>query len=287
MCYAESRDGIEWYRPELGLVNFQGSTRNNIVWDGIGAHNFAPFRDRNPDCREGEEYKALGSALARTAGEQALYAFKSADGVHWSLLSEKPVITAGRLRLAEPRLHDPLRGCYVDYHRDSIHPGRRARAQHHDLHLEGLPPLDEAAMARLRRRAGRAPLHERGYTLLPGPAHLHGIPQALRSRPPHARQHGRRRLGRRVHDQPRRPAFQALERGFLRPGLQPERWENRNNMTAWGILETANDLPTAPKELSIFTTEGYYRGDACRLRRFTLRLDGFVSGQRAAERGAN
>ena len=48
-------------------------------------------------------------------------------------------------------------------------------------------------------------------------------------------------------------------------------------MTAWGILETANDLPTAPKELSIFTTEGYYRGDACRLRRFTVRVDGFVS----------
>ncbi|MDE2809607.1 MAG: hypothetical protein OXN90_14430, partial [Gemmatimonadota bacterium] len=46
---------------------------------------------------------------------------------------------------------------------------------------------------------------------------------------------------------------------------------------AWGILETANDLPTAPKELSIFTTEGYYRGDACRLRRFTVRVDGFVS----------
>jgi hypothetical protein len=71
--------------------------------------------------------------------------------------------------------------------------------------------------------------------------------------------------------------FKRWGEAFVRPGLQPERWENRNNMTAWGILETANDLPTAPRELSIYTTESYYRGDACRLRRFTLRLDGFVS----------
>ena len=44
VCYAESRDGIEWYRPELGLVNFRGSTRNNIIWDGPGSLNFTPFR---------------------------------------------------------------------------------------------------------------------------------------------------------------------------------------------------------------------------------------------------
>ena len=169
VCYAESRDGIEWYRPELGLVNYQGSTRNNIVWDGIGAHNFAPFRDRNPDCREGEEYKALGSALARTTEEQALYAFKSADGVHWSLLSEKPVITVGAFDSLNLAFFDPLRGCYVDYHRDSIYPGGETGAQHHDLHLERLPPLDEAAVARLRRRARRASLHQRGDSPTIGP----------------------------------------------------------------------------------------------------------------------
>ena len=48
VCYAESRDGIEWVRPELGLVKYGGSKANNIVWDGQGSHNFAPFRDTNP-----------------------------------------------------------------------------------------------------------------------------------------------------------------------------------------------------------------------------------------------
>jgi len=31
MCYAESKDGIHWDKPELGLVKFNGSTQNNLV----------------------------------------------------------------------------------------------------------------------------------------------------------------------------------------------------------------------------------------------------------------
>mgnify|MGYP003315303534 CR=1 FL=1 len=30
-CYAESDDGIHWTRPNLGLVEFNGSKHNNIV----------------------------------------------------------------------------------------------------------------------------------------------------------------------------------------------------------------------------------------------------------------
>ena len=72
VCYAESCDGIEWHKPELGLVSHKGSTRNNIIWDGPGALNFTPFIDRNPKCQKGEEYKALGSPHASSQKEQAL-----------------------------------------------------------------------------------------------------------------------------------------------------------------------------------------------------------------------
>ena len=34
-CYAESKDGIHWRRPELGLVEFQGSKKNNIILKGL------------------------------------------------------------------------------------------------------------------------------------------------------------------------------------------------------------------------------------------------------------
>ena len=33
-CYAESRDGLKWEKPQLGLVEFNGSKQNNIVWAG-------------------------------------------------------------------------------------------------------------------------------------------------------------------------------------------------------------------------------------------------------------
>ena len=42
-CYAESKDGVVWTKPELGLFEFNGSKRNNIVWDGIGTHCFHSF----------------------------------------------------------------------------------------------------------------------------------------------------------------------------------------------------------------------------------------------------
>ena len=32
VCYAESQDGIHWTKPDLGLVEFEGSTKNNIKW---------------------------------------------------------------------------------------------------------------------------------------------------------------------------------------------------------------------------------------------------------------
>ena len=214
VCYAESRDGVEWYRPELGLVNYQGSTRNNIVWDGIGAHNFAPFRDRNPDCREGEEYKALGSALARTTEEQALYAFKSADGVHWSLLSEKPVITEGAFDSLNLAFYDPLRGCYVDYHRDSIYPdGVRVRnimtCTSKDFRRWTKPQwLDfgDAPVEHLYTNAV-TPYHRAPHIYMGFPKRF--VPDRGISG---NTAHGVSGCG--VHDQPRRPALQALERGF-------------------------------------------------------------------------
>ena len=52
-CYAESTDGIHWNKPDLGLIAFGNSTRNNIVWAGPQADNFAVFKDRKPRVSEG------------------------------------------------------------------------------------------------------------------------------------------------------------------------------------------------------------------------------------------
>ena len=76
-CYAESQDGIRWAKPELGLFEFNGSKANNIVWAGNGTHNFAPFKDANPDCPPDARYKAVGGI------QGGLATFASADGIHW------------------------------------------------------------------------------------------------------------------------------------------------------------------------------------------------------------
>ena len=63
-CYAESRDGITWTRPSLGLFEFKGSKDNNIVWTGAYgdvSHCFMVFKDGNPGASADQRYKALAS----------------------------------------------------------------------------------------------------------------------------------------------------------------------------------------------------------------------------------
>ncbi|MDP6720146.1 MAG: hypothetical protein QGF59_15910, partial [Pirellulaceae bacterium] len=75
VCYAESKDGVKWTKPELGIIEFNGSKKNNIIWDGVGRHNFVPFKDPNPDCKPEAKYKAIGGSKH----EGGLFVFQSQD----------------------------------------------------------------------------------------------------------------------------------------------------------------------------------------------------------------
>ena len=68
-CYAESRDGLAWEKPKLGLFEFNGSKENNIVRAGEDTHNFTPFKDDNPDCSADARYKALGGGQLKSGGK--------------------------------------------------------------------------------------------------------------------------------------------------------------------------------------------------------------------------
>ena len=69
LCYAESRDGIHWTRPELGLFGYPGPTgskQNNIVLLGgkLGDLRFDPstfmvLKDDNPACAPDARFKGL------------------------------------------------------------------------------------------------------------------------------------------------------------------------------------------------------------------------------------
>ena len=65
---------------------------------------------------------------------------------------------------------------------------------------------------------------------------------------------------------------------FLRPGIErPGSWQYGAQYIGWHVVETKSALPGAPNELSLYATESYWHGTGSALRRYTLRLDGFVS----------
>ena len=71
ICYATSRDGITWEKPDLGLVDFEGSKKNNLIWRGPhGAGVFQDTHDPDPKRR----YKTIFAGIDVSV---------SADGIHW------------------------------------------------------------------------------------------------------------------------------------------------------------------------------------------------------------
>ena len=74
--------------------------------------------------------------------------------------------------------------------------------------------------------------------------------------------------------------FKRWGEALIRPGLQMDRWGSHDNSTAWGILETKSTIAGMPNELSIYSREAILRPDKSpRMRRYTVRIDGFVSVQ--------
>jgi len=127
-CYAESDDGILWDRPDLGLVEFEGSTANNILLGSdtlFGLHTLAPFKDSNPAAAEDARYKAwaiggnpIYDGPGKTLGAKGLFPMKSADGIRWSLAQEGPAITYGRFDSHNVCFWDESTGKYRSYHRN-------------------------------------------------------------------------------------------------------------------------------------------------------------------------
>ena len=71
--------------------------------------------------------------------------------------------------------------------------------------------------------------------------------------------------------------FKRWGEAFIRPGIEcKHNWVYGDGYQNWGVIETAAEDPLAPPELSFYATENIWK-TATRLRRYTLRLDGFVS----------
>ena len=103
-CYAESQDGVNWKRVNLGMFEFEGSTDNNImsarnsVWHGP----MFVFYDENPDCPADEKFRMVASAIK--ANE--LFSVPSADGIHFDYSKRTTISTGG--------FYDSMHACFWD-----------------------------------------------------------------------------------------------------------------------------------------------------------------------------
>lgn len=89
VCYATSHDGITWEKPELGIVEYEGSTKNNIVLRG--PHGSGVLKDREEKDSD-RRYKMLTSVPGGGMGVSF-----SPDGIHWSSVTLCPDINPYRV----------------------------------------------------------------------------------------------------------------------------------------------------------------------------------------------
>ena len=89
LCYAVSRDGIAWEKPELGICEFDGSTANNIVKRMVhGAGVRKDTRETDPERRFKLFYKTQDEEAQtpemRSQGLMWMRAATSPDGIRWT-----------------------------------------------------------------------------------------------------------------------------------------------------------------------------------------------------------
>jgi hypothetical protein len=72
--------------------------------------------------------------------------------------------------------------------------------------------------------------------------------------------------------------FRRWDEPFLRPGIvRRHNWVYGDGYQSWGLIETPAEDPESPREISFFAGEDYKSQDrVVSLRRYTVRLDGFI-----------
>jgi poly(3-hydroxybutyrate) depolymerase len=274
-CYAESRDGVHWTKPTLGIIEFNGSKENNMILRGDRFHNFAPFMDRRPGIPADQRYKAVAGCPLKGDPQPGL--FVSADAIHWRLVGE--VLVPGPYDSQNVAFWDATQGQYVFYFRifegnngRMVPPGEGVR------HIARTTSSDFLDWSEARSiQLGDSP-REHLYTNATIPyfraPHLYlSFPNRmvnLRLPPVEVRWPA-------VSD----AVFMFSRDGihfdrrymesFLRPGPEPWNWTKHSGMIAWGIL------PTSEREISLYVEQNACSPLNKHIARAVLRTDGFVS----------
>ncbi len=287
LCYAESRDGVNWTKPDLGLHEINGTTQNNVLLtEEPFTHNFAPFIDTKPGIPKEERYKAVAGTE-----KSGLFAFVSSNGIHWEKIREEPILTWGLFDSHNVVFWSEEEACYVGYYRTwtgegytgfrsvsrvvsadflnwsdcaEMHYGNTPAEQ---IYTNGTTPYFRAphvylALAKRFFPGKNALPPEEGQSLVEDPEYCrHSSDSVFMST-----------RGGYEFDR-------LFMEAFIRPGPDPQDWIARDNAPALGIV------PGKDKELYMYRLSHYAQPGA-HLTRYSLRLDGFVSVEAPYEGGA-
>ncbi len=310
-CYAESDDGITWRKPMLDLYEFEGSKQNNIcmVSGPLGALDVdaghpAVFKDENPNAPADARYKAI----FRSIKPGGLLPFKSADGLRWTPMTDAPVLQGvGVFDSQNLAFWDPNIGKYRAYWRyfnkeivneiankDPTQPAgiraiRTATSDdliHWDPHTD-LTYVDSPPQQLYTNQI--KPYHRAPHMLIGFPTRYfdRGWSESMKSLPAleqrQLRASSTPRYGTAITDalfmsSRNGTLFNRWNEAFLRPGIErPDVWHYGSQYIGWHLVETKSSLPGAPNELSLYAVESFWHGKGSALRRYSMRLDGFVS----------
>ncbi len=302
-CYAESRDGIHWVKPNLGLFEFNGSKENNIIlasrdfgdFKFTFADNMTVFKDHNPDVSPDARYKAFVD-LRKQRPDWSLLVFHSPDGIRWTPANgSTPTLTKdeGSYDSQNTAFWDSLKKEYRAYWRffdkDSIRAIRTGTSKDfiqwdNQKDIQYTDGLEEPMYTN-----GIIPYYRAPQIYIGFPARYldRKWSVSMRALPELKEREGRSitnpRYGTAIteslliasHDG---ITFKRWNEAFLRPGIERNgTWNYGHQYIGWSFLETKSDLEGAPNEISLYANEGLWTGESSALRRYTLRLDGFVS----------
>ncbi len=281
-CYAESRDGVHWSKPELGLYEVRGTRHNNVILANQPplSHNFCPMIDTRPGVAPGERYKAVAGVH-----RSGLHGFVSADGIHWKKIQKGPVFPAPeKFSLDSQNIafwseHEQR---YLLYYRtwkrigktnyrwisravsdDFLHWTPQGEMEFGDVPPEHLYTNQTAAYF-------RAPHIYAGICarFLPGREVLSpDQARALRVNPKYYKDCSDTVL---ITSRGGNRCQRTFLEAFLRPGIGLENWVSRSNYPALNLVQTS------AQRMSFFVNRNYAQPTSY-VGRYELRLDGLAS----------
>lgn len=289
-CYAESSDGINFTKPSLGIYSIDGTTDNNVILANAApaTHNFSPFLDSNPDAKASERFKALGGV-----DKTGLFAFVSADGIHWKKIRDSAVFKTGVFDSQNVAFWSESERQYVCYFRtwsdggftqykgfrsvsrttskDFIHWTAPVKMTFGDTPLDHLytnqtspyfraPHIYLSVCARFMPKR-QVLTEEQAKALNVNPNYFKDCSDAVFMST----------RGGSVYDR-------TFMQSFIRPDIGLENWVSRSNYPVLNVVQTS------PTEISVYVNESYAQPTA-HIKRYSLRLDGFASLQAGFKEG--